>query len=241
MRIPITATLLLSFINTFAQSINNELKITPLTGDFYIYNTYKLIGTTKQEANGMYLVTDKGVVLFDSPWDTCPFQPLLDSIEARHHKKVIMCIATHSHEDRTSGLDYYRQKGIKTYTSKQTDEISKEKERPRAEFLFSKDTVFTVGKYSFATYYGGEGHTKDNIVIWFEKQKLLYGGCLVKSAEAKELGYIAEANLIEWPKTIKKIQTKFKNPAYIIPGHYDWSSTKALDHTLTLLSEHGKK
>ena len=135
MRILITAALLLSFNNTFAQSINNELKITPLTGDFYIYNTYKLIGTTKQEANGMYLVTDKGVVLFDSPWDTCPFQPLLDSIEARHHKKVIMCIATHSHEDRTSGLDYYRQKGIKTYTSKQTDQISKEKEsaqtRPR--------------------------------------------------------------------------------------------------------------
>jgi len=188
----------------------------------------------------MYLVTDQGVILFDTPWDTCPFQPLLDSIETRHHKKVIMCLATHSHEDRTSGLDYYKQKGIKTYTTKQTDEISKVKGRPRAEFLFSKDTTFTIGKYSFTTYYGGEGHTKDNIVIWFEKEKILYGGCLVKSTEAKELGYIAEANLVEWPKTIKKIQAKFKNPTFIIPGHYEWTSAKALEHTLTLLDQHEK-
>jgi len=59
----------------------------------------------------------------------------------------------------------------------------------------------------------------DNIVIWFEKDRILYGGCLVKSTEAIDLGYTKEANLAEWPKTIKKIQNKFGTPAYIIPGH----------------------
>ncbi|MDZ7897470.1 MAG: hypothetical protein U5N85_05505 [Arcicella sp.] len=73
-------------------------------------------------------MTDKGVVLFDSPWDTSPFQPLLDSIKLKHNKNVVINIATHSHEDRTSGLDFYKQKGIKTFTTKLTDEInSKEK------------------------------------------------------------------------------------------------------------------
>ena len=38
-----------------------------------------------------------------------------------------MCFATHSHEDRAGGLEFYRQKGIKTYTIKLTDEILKDK------------------------------------------------------------------------------------------------------------------
>jgi metallo-beta-lactamase class B len=227
--------------NTFGQTPNTELKISHLTGDFYIFTTYKMFGTKKQPANGMYLVTENGVVLFDTPWDTSPFQPLLDSIQVRHSKNVTMCIATHYHEDRTSGLDYYRQKGIKTFTTKQTDKISKENGRPRAEFLIEKDTVFVIGNYKFQTYYGGEGHTKDNIVIWFDKEKILYGGCLVKSSEAKDLEYIAEANIKEWPNTIKKIQKKFKKPKFIITGHHDWNSTKSLTHTLKLIKQHEEK
>ncbi|UPT68191.1 MAG: BlaB/IND/MUS family subclass B1 metallo-beta-lactamase [Sphingobacteriales bacterium JAD_PAG50586_3] len=203
---------LFSLTFTFGQTANNELKITPLTGDFYIFTTYKMFGTKKQSANGMYLVTDSGVVVFDSPWDTSPFQPLLDSIKVRHNKKVVINIATHSHEDRTSGIDFYRKNGVKTYTTKLTDEISIENGRPRAEFLMKKDTLFTVGQYKFQTYFGGEGHTKDNIVIWFDNEKILYGGCLVKSIDAKDLEYVGEANIKEWPKTIKKSKTSLRIP-----------------------------
>ena len=86
-------------------------------------------------------------------------------------------------EDRTAGLEFYRSKGIKTYTTKQTDELSKLRNEKRAEFLMYKDSIFAVGQYKFQTYYGGQGHSPDNIVIWFDKkEKILYGGCLVKSA-----------------------------------------------------------
>lgn len=232
---------LFSLTFVFGQTENSELKISHLTGDFYIFTTYKMFGTKKQSANGMYLVTDSGVVLFDSPWDTSPFQPLLDSIKVKHKKNVVINIATHSHEDRTSGIDFYRKNGVKTYTTKLTDEISIENERPRAEFLMKKDTIFTVGQYKFQTYFGGEGHTKDNIVIWFEKEKILYGGCLVKSIDAKDLEYVGEANIKEWSKTIKKIQKKFKNPKFIITGHHNWESTKTLEHTLKLIKQHENK
>ena len=232
---------LFSLTFVFGQTENNELKISHLTGEFYIFTTYKMFGTKKQSANGMYLVTDSGVVLFDSPWDTSPFQPLLDSIKVKHNKKVVINIATHSHEDRTSGIDFYRKNGVKTFTTKLTDEISIENERPRAEFLMKKDTIFTVGKYKFQTYFAGEGHTKDNIVIWFDNEKILYGGCLVKSIVAKDLEYVGEANIKEWSKTIKKIQKKFKNPKFIITGHHNWESTKTLQHTLKLIKQHENK
>ena len=156
---------------SFRQAPNQKLVISHLTGDFYIYTTYGSYKGEPVPSNSMYMVTANGVVLFDTPWDSTQFQPLLDSIKIKHHKKVVMCISTHFHEDRTAGLEFYRRKGIKTYTTKQTDELSKIRNEKRAEFLIYKDSIFTVGQHKFQTYYGGQGHSPDNIVIWFDKKK----------------------------------------------------------------------
>jgi metallo-beta-lactamase class B len=220
--------------NIFAQQKAVPLKISHLTGSFYVFTTYNLYKGNRIPANGMYLVTEKGVVMFDTPWDSTQFQPLLDSIEMKHHKNVIACIATHFHEDRTGGLEYYWQQGIKTYTTRQTDELSKKKGMKRAEFLIDKDTVFTIGHYSFQTYFPGEGHTRDNIIIWFENEKILYGGCLIKSVADENLGNLLDANVKQYEATIKNVEAKCKNPKYIIPGHGDWRSTKSLEHTLKM-------
>lgn len=239
-----TLTTIISFFfltAVFGQQADSSLNISHLTGDFYIFTTYNYYKGYRIPANGMYLLTDKGAILFDSPWDTTQFQPLLDSISVRHHKNVILCIATHFHEDRTGGLEYYRQQGIRTYTTQQTDELSKKRGMKRAEFLIDKDTVFTVGQYSFQTYYPGEGHAPDNIVIWFEKEKVLYGGCLIKSVEDNTLGNLSDANVAAYATTIKNVLHKCKQPKYIIPGHNDWANTKSLQHTLKMARKLNRK
>jgi metallo-beta-lactamase class B len=218
-----------------------RLVISHLTGDFYVYTTYGLYKGSPVPSNSMYLVTSQGVVLFDTPWDSTQFQPLLDSIKIKHGNEVIICISTHFHEDRTAGLEYYRSMGIRTYTSKRTDELSKTRNDKRAEFLIYNDSVFKAGQYSFQTYYGGQGHSPDNMVIWFEKEKILYGGCLIKSTDADDLGNLSDANVENWTVTIHKIQHKFRNPKYIIPGHGDWTSTESLSHTLHLIEDYKEK
>ena len=223
--------------NSFGQSKNSELPISHLTGDFYIYKTFHDYKGIQISANAMYLVTDKGVVMFDAPWDKEQFQPLLDSIKAKHNKEVIMYFATHSHEDRAGGIAFYKQKGIKTYTTKLTDEILKKNKEPRAGYIIPNDTVFNVGQYTFEVYYPGKGHAPDNIVVWFNKEKVLYGGCFIKSAEAKDLGYLGDADVKEWEKSIKKVQSKFKKPNYIITGHDDWKYSTSLQHTFKLVQE----
>jgi metallo-beta-lactamase class B len=220
--------------DSFAQNHNTNLKISHLTGDFYIYTTYNFYKETRIPANGMYLITSKGAVLFDSPWDTTQFQPLLDSIKTRHNKNVVMCIATHFHEDRTGGLDYYKKHGVKTYTTIRTDELSSQREMKRAAFLIDKDTLFTIGQYSFQTFFPGHGHAPDNIVIWFEKEKILYGGCLIKSIDDNSLGNLSDASKSDYATTIKNVLEKCKNPKHIITGHNDWTSTLSLEHTLKM-------
>jgi metallo-beta-lactamase class B len=231
----------LSLTSSFGQAKNKGLTISHLTGDFYIYTTYGTYKGNPVPSNSMYMVTQVGVVLFDTPWDSTQFQPLLDSIKLRHQKEVILCISTHFHADRTAGLEYYKNEGIKTYTTKRTDELSRINNEKRAAFLINNDTSFTIGQHKFQTYYGGPGHTPDNIVIWFENEKILYGGCLVKSTEAEDLGNLSDANVKEWALTIQNIQHKFKSPIYIIPGHLDWKSTESLNHTLYLIEQYDRK
>lgn len=230
----LAVTFIFSATNIYGQAKQVALKISHLTGNFFIYTTYSTYEGNQIPANGMYLLTDNGVVLFDTPWDTTQFQPLLDSIQLKHNKNVMLCIATHWHSDRTEGLEYYKQKGIKTYTTLLTDELSKKNNKKRAEFLITMDTIFNIGHYSFETYYPGKGHTEDNIIIWFNKEKILYGGCLIKGVDAENLGYLGDADTTAYYSTLKKVERKCPVPKYIIVSHSDWENINSLKHSIRL-------
>lgn len=233
------ALILVSF-NLIGQT-KPALELTHLTGDFYIYTTYQFYNNEPFPANGMYVVTNEGVVLIDSPWDRNQLEPLLDSIRIKHQKEVVMAIATHSHEDRTGCLDLLNAKGIQTFTSKQTDSISKIKGQNRASHLFENNANFTLGQYSFKVFYPGKGHTEDNIVVWFEKERILYGGCFVKSTDTNDLGNLADADVTAWKVSMQKVISQFPKPQFIIPGHQSWQSKKSLQHTLKLIKRYLKQ
>jgi metallo-beta-lactamase class B len=240
--LPLTILVVFTFsLPLHGQENKPGLLISHLTGDFYVYTTYHSLNGIQFPSNSMYLVTEKGAVMFDTPWDTAQFQPLLDSLQNKHHANVVLCIATHFHADRTAGLNFLRQKGIATYSSKQTFDLCKERHQNQAENFFTRDTTFIIGNHRFLTYYPGEGHTKDNIVIWFEDEKILYGGCLVKSTENNDIGNIEDANLPAWGATIENVINRFPSPRYVIPGHYSWADNGGLGHTLKLLQENEKK
>ena len=225
----------------FGQANKQPLSISHLTGDFYVYTTSRMLDGTPIPANSMYVVTDGGTVMIDTPWDTTQFQPLLDSIRIRHHSNVVLCVATHFHSDKTAGLDFLKQKGIPTFSSKMTFDLCKERHEKQAASFFTKDTTFVVGNHRFFAFYPGEGHTMDNIVIWCGDEKVLYGGCLVRSSETDDLGNLADANTAAWKGTILNVIHHFPDIRYVIPGHFGWKDNKGLEHTLQLLDNYAKK
>ena len=213
-----------------------RMSITNMFGNYYAFTVYKNINGQPFPSNGMYVVTDSGVVMIDTPWDPSRTPELLDSIEIKHHKKVVLCIVTHYHDDRTAGLGVLRALGVKTYSSLQTKQLAKEKNEEQAEYTFTKDTTFMVGNLVIETHYPGEGHTADNIVVWFSADRVLYGGCLVKSTAIDNLGNVEDANLKAWPLTIEKLLARYPMPVCIVPGHYVWDKGyTCLKHTLDLL------
>lgn len=213
-----------------------QLEIHHLTGDYYVYTNYKDYEGTPFPSNGLYMLTSEGVVLIDTPWDESQFRPLLDSIEKRHNKNVVFCLSTHFHDDRTAGLDYYKSKGIKTWSSAETKKWCAREKKPQAEFTFKKDTVFHIGGKTFRTFYPGKGHAPDNIVVWFEDARILYGGCFVKSPENDGLGNLSHADVRAWPKSVRKTIAAFPDRMFVIPGHFSWNGD-GLIHTLALLKK----
>jgi len=185
----------------------------------------------------MFVLTDSGAVLIDTPFDTMQFQELLDNIESMHSKKVVCCLATHSHNDRTPGLEYYSTLGIPTYTSTMTDSLCVKRNEKRAQNHFINDTTFKVGEIEFSVFYPGKGHAPDNIVVWFPESKVLYGGCFVKSVESKDLGNLADADVKAWEVSMQGLIKKYPDVKYVIPGHFGGTDKKSLKHTLRLVQK----
>ncbi len=167
----------------------SQLEIHHLTGNCYVFTTYNDFNGESFPANGMYIVTDSGAVMIDMPWDTTQVLPLLDSIRNRHGKELFWTISTHFHEDRTGAIDIFKRLGILTYSSKLTRQLCKEKGEIHRPILYLMTTLLSLRmSIAWKRITRAEGHTKDNIVIWLPKGKVLYGGCFVKSAENNRPG-----------------------------------------------------
>jgi len=215
------------------------LKITHLTGNIYVCTSYGILDDgSVYPANGLYIVTPTGVIMIDTPWDETQTRQLLDTLQSRYHKQVLMCVSTHFHADRVGGVDVLKAKGIKTYCTALTKQLAKKNGDKQPEFTFKSDTTFHIGNVVVHAYYPGPGHTQDNIVVWLPQSKVLFGGCFIKSFDSHDIGNIADADLKAWPSSIENVRAQFKDIRYVIPGHEGWrGDTSQFGHTLALLKQ----
>ncbi|WP_212004473.1 subclass B1 metallo-beta-lactamase [Chitinophaga sp. HK235] len=223
--------------NAQHKSEEAPLKISHLAGNCYVYTTIgQLSDGSRYPSNSMYVVTEKGVVMIDVPWDTTQLVPLLDQIKKQHGKAVIACIATHFHEDRTAGLNALAARGIKTYSTAHTLKLCKDNHKEEARYVIPEDTTFRLGDRRLQVFYPGPGHAPDNIVVWVPEDKVLYGGCFIKSTDAADLGNLSDADPKAWTPSMLRLKAKFPNPVFTVPGHGELSNKdKACNHTLELI------
>jgi metallo-beta-lactamase class B len=230
----------MSVVKVLSQEVKSSsqatLEIRALSDSIYIYTTYGDAGGGYMfPSNSMYVLTTAGVVMIDVPWDTSKCQALVDTIWQRHQLKPVFCLATHFHEDRTAAFYQLQKMGIPTYSTQMTDDILQQKGAVRAQHILSQDTIITIGDLTFEVFYPGKGHAPDNIVVWLPKEKLLYGGCFIKSTSNNSIGNLSDAHLEEWLPAVSRVEQRFPKPRWIITGHERYDSTKALKHTKRLI------
>ncbi len=225
------------FLSPSIHAQDKPLLIEKINSNLYLYTTFNTFEGNKYAANAVYLITKKGVILFDTPWDSTQYQPLLDSINQKHNLPVIAIYATHWHEDRAGGFAYYNRIGIPTYATKMTNDLLKANHKAQAAHLVDIDKIYTIGGQSFVVNFFGAGHSMDNVVIWFPKYKILDGGCFIKSAEARDLGFTADGDIKSWKPSLARLMTKYPQINMVIPGHDAWRDKGQIKRTEMLLIE----
>lgn len=232
----------LTILSFFVATLGFKSQIKPivieqLDKNLYVYQTFNTYKGVEYSANSMFLVTKKGVILFDVPWQKTQYQELIDIFQKRFNKPLIAVFVTHFHEDRAGDLSFYNDKNIPTYATSKTNEFLRKEGKATSKNIIESGKTYKFGGEKFVPQYFGAGHTEDNIFVYFPKYKTIDGGCLVKSSEAKDLGNLGDANVKIWPKTIEKILKTYPNVKTVIPGHDDWKKQGHLEKTLELLKE----
>lgn len=205
----------------------------------YVHVSYGKFGEKVYPANGLVYFNGDKAILVDTPWTEEQTEYLCNEISRKFKKKVDLVILTHYHTDNLGGIGYLKKMGIQTVCTIMTKKLSDEKLGISLDYagIIGDNWSYPVKDKILEVYYPGPGHTMDNIVVWFEKEKLLFGGCMVKSLASKGKGNTADADLEKWPGSVENLINRYGNAAVVIPGHGEWGNKDLLMHTLEIVKK----
>jgi metallo-beta-lactamase class B len=218
--------------------VSDDIELIQLSPKAYVHvSVSEIEGFGKVSSNGLILVDNKKAFLFDTPITNEQTETLVAFIANSLHAEVSEFIPTHWHNDCMGGLEYLRKQGVKSYANQMTIDIAKKEGLPLPEQAFSDSLSLKLSNTEFNCYYLGEGHSTDNIVVWIPSEKILFAGCMVQNMQSNRLGNLSDANVAEWPETIRKVIDKFQSAEIVIPGHGQIGGKELLTHTQKLLIE----
>ena len=209
------------------------LKIEKITDNAYLHISYlqtKNFGNVA--CNGLVYMDEKEAVVFDTPVNAGASDALLDWLE-KEKIKTKAVVVNHFHVDCLGGLNKFHKRNISTYASNKTIELAKGEEVIFPKNGFDENMELKIGGEKIHLKYFGEAHTVDNIIGWMPNEKMLFGGCMVKSVGSGK-GNLADANVDTWSETVSKIKNEYPDLKYAIPGHGKTGGVELLDYTINM-------
>ena len=223
------------------QSVKN-LKIKQLSDNVYQHiSSQRVEPWGLVEATGLVVVNGTDAHLIDSPWTTQATKELIKWIDGKG-LTIKSAVVTHFHEDASNDLPLLNDLNIKTYATSLTNQLLTSKKKEAASNEISTN-AFELVDGVMDVFYPGGGHSPDNIVVWMPQEKILFGGCFVRSLRAKSLGNTEDAVISEWSNSIQKVINRYSDIKLVVPGHGKIGDASLLTHTqkLALSAQHVKK
>lgn len=187
--------------------------------------------------NGMVVRNSNEVVIFDTPTNNKSAEELIKFLTEKLHCKINAIVPTHFHDDCLGGLAAFHKSKIPSFGNLSTIELAKANNVVVPQNGFNDSLKLRLGNTYAVVKYFGQGHTKDNVVGYFLKENILFGGCLIKELQATK-GYLGDANVGEWSSTVDKVKKEYPNVKIVIPGHGEIGGVELLDYTIKLFKTH---
>lgn len=226
------------FAQDLTIKISDDLELLRISENSYIHISYHdLENAPHFPANGLIYINNGKAFIIDTPWTNELTKILINWLKDSLEVAIEGVIVTHWHIDCMGGLTEVHNAGIKSYSHKLTREIAQSKKLPVPKIEFQDSLILNLDEQKIICKYLGAGHTIDNIVVWIPTEKILFGGCMLKALRWKGLGFTGDADLNEWPKTLKKLMKEFPESRIVIPGHGEYGDLSLVHHTIRLLEK----
>lgn len=213
-----------------------NLKITKISENTYIHTSFlQHDDLSKIPCNGMILTGGNEAFILDTPTDNTSTKELIHWIQNTLQLSIKGILPTHFHKDCLGGLQEFDDKGIPSYASFHTIRLANENNYPLPKIGFHDSLMLQIEDKMILARHFGEGHTRDNVVVYFPSEDILFGGCLIKELGAQK-GFLGDANLDEWSSTVESVKKNFPDAKIVVPGHGSFGNTELLDYTIKLFN-----
>ena len=218
--------------------IDDDLQLTPIKDSIFMHTSWCQTQTFgRVPSNGLVIIRKGQAIMIDTPMNNELTKRLTEFIEDSLNVRLVKLIAGHYHDDCIGGLEYLQKRGIESIANSMTVTKCMEEKLPVPSISFTDSLNLDFNGMRLECRYFGGGHTIDNITIWIPEKQILFGGCLVKSLESDNLGYIGEADIANWGSTVTKLLRKYNNAEFVIPGHGNLGDSGLLSHTIDLVEK----
>ena len=222
-----------------ADSLAPDVRVQPLAENVWLHITYSdsTSDYPNYPANGLIVRMGEQLVIVDTGWNGRQLGLLVEWAERTLGLPVRVAVITHSHGDRTGGLNEAFARGLRVLLSDSTAARLTDEQRDGDLETFHDTRVLQLGGQTMELFAPGPAHAPDNIVVWLPQAHLLFGGCMVKSMDAETLGNVADANLTRWPASMRRVMARYGGATWVVPGHGDTGGRELLTHTLELVKK----
>lgn len=211
------------------------VEIRQITAATWMHTSWSIIEGKKYDSHGLIIKTPSGIVLVDTCWNVEQTVNLLKDIKTRFNIPVITAIITHAHQDRIGGIEALLENDIKTVSTPLTAQKAAAAGFAEPSPELDKELMqLEFGSFKIEVFYPGPGHTEDNIVVWIPADYVLFGGCLIKALENKNLGNVKDADVPHWAGSVQNVRMRYPGIKIVIPGHGRPGGADLLRHTIEL-------
>lgn len=215
--------------------LKDDVAVKKLAEGVWLHTTYfDISGYKHVPANGLIIIDGKNAIMIDLPWTDEQAGVLFDWITREHKAAIQKVVPTHFHIDCAGGLAEAHKRRADSFSLEKTAELLKKSNKPVPKNWFTERLSLSCGNTRVELAYLGGGHTIDNIVAWIPAKKILFAGCLVKALNAKNIGNTEDADLINYPITLRKVKERYPDAKIVVPGHGQPGGLDLIDHTIKL-------
>ena len=218
--------------------IDNDIQLIHLQDSVYVHVTwYHLDNFGRFASNGLIVIRNGQALMIDTPMDNDKTERLTNYLKESMSVDLVKLIIGHFHDDCMGGLGYLQSIGIESIANAMTIEKCKEIGLPVPSTSFTDSLTFDFNGEQIECRYFGAGHSFDNITVWIPSEKILFGGCLIKSIDSNGLGNLSDAVVDDWDMTVEKVLKEYPEIKTVIPGHGDVGGIELLTHTIELVDK----